>query len=204
MYIVLELSVLDVASSYGVSITTIRKWLSGAGVKVRSPAERARVAAPKISAARRGIVFTEEWKRNISAAGLRHGAKHAKGVRTTPAGYVEHTTGPNKGRQVHTVLVEARIGRALLPNEVVHHRDGDRGNNADDNLELMTRSALVARCRAQQMLLGTGMCKITWEQAKKIRKLEAVEKLSRRQLAERFGLSTKSISEILRGKSWKT
>lgn len=206
MYIVLECSLVDIARSFEVSNRTIRKWFNDAGVKVRSPAERARVAKPKISASLRGrkVVFTEDWKWNLSAAGLRHGAAHARGVRTTPAGYMEYTTGLHKGRSVHSVLMEARIGRALLRNEVVHHRDGDRANNADENLELMTRSALAMLCRAQQMNRGSGMCKISWKSARKIRQLSISEGLSRSQLAERFGISTKTIGQILRGESWKT
>ncbi|MGK5046848.1 HNH endonuclease [Janthinobacterium sp. GB4P2] len=206
MYLVQERSLLDIGKLYGVSNRTVKKWLTKARIPVRTRAEAARIAKPKISAALRGrkIVFTDEWKRNLSAAGLRYGAAHARGVRVTPAGYVEHTTGPHKGRFAHTVLVEARIGRRLQSDEVVHHRDGDRENNAEENLEVMTRSALMALCRAEQMQLGVGMCKISWNQAVKIRKLSSDEKLSRSQLSERFGLSTKTIGQILRGKAWRS
>ncbi|MDO8673524.1 MAG: HNH endonuclease [Dehalococcoidia bacterium] len=37
----------------------------------------------------------------------------------------------------HRLVVEARIGRYLLPKEVVHHRDNNPANNADDNLDLL-------------------------------------------------------------------
>lgn len=39
----------------------------------------------------------------------------------------------------HVVMMEV-IGRPLNPDEIVHHRDGNRTNNVISNLELLTRS----------------------------------------------------------------
>lgn len=36
----------------------------------------------------------------------------------------------------HRLVMEREFGRFLLPTEVVHHRDGDRGNNRPENLEI--------------------------------------------------------------------
>lgn len=36
----------------------------------------------------------------------------------------------------HRVVAERTIGRRLLPTELVHHRDGNKQNNAPDNLEV--------------------------------------------------------------------
>lgn len=38
------------------------------------------------------------------------------------------------GKLAHRVIVEEMIGRKLTPEEVVHHRDGDKYNNSYDNL----------------------------------------------------------------------
>lgn len=38
----------------------------------------------------------------------------------------------------HTVVMMAKIGRSLLPDEVVHHRNGIRTDNRLENLELTT------------------------------------------------------------------
>lgn len=41
---------------------------------------------------------------------------------------------------LHRVKTENKIGRLLDKNEVVHHKDGDKTNDRDENLELMARS----------------------------------------------------------------
>lgn len=40
----------------------------------------------------------------------------------------------------HRLVMEQFIGRKLLPNEVIHHKDGNGLNNALENLELMEQS----------------------------------------------------------------
>ena len=49
---------------------------------------------------------------------------------------------PRRGGYVreHVRIVEIHIGRRIKPNENVHHVDGDRGNNALGNLQLLTKS----------------------------------------------------------------
>lgn len=41
----------------------------------------------------------------------------------------------------HRLIMEKMIGRYLIPNEVVHHRDGNPGNNSPDNLQLFSENA---------------------------------------------------------------
>jgi len=68
------------------------------------------------------------------------GARHYKfngGTKVNDQGYLQITAGPLRGVYVHRLVAEAKIGRPLLDNEVVHHRDGDRLNPHPDNLEVM-------------------------------------------------------------------
>lgn len=61
-------------------------------------------------------------------------------------GIAQRQRGNNKAykklddRHIHRVEAEKKIGRALLPGEIVHHVDGDKFNNDPDNLEVMTQS----------------------------------------------------------------
>ena len=41
------------------------------------------------------------------------------------------------GRHAHRVVAEAMIGRKLRPGEVVHHKDENRLNYSEDNLEVL-------------------------------------------------------------------
>lgn len=49
---------------------------------------------------------------------------------------VKVVAGDGPWRLEHVLVMETRLGRALIRGEIVHHIDGDRQNNADSNLFL--------------------------------------------------------------------
>lgn len=131
-----------IADSLGLPRSRVRSMLLSSGVPLRSRAEGVRLRAAYIGELHRGTKrqMTQEWKDNIRAARQRHGDATAKGLSLKSSGYIQITKGPNKHRSQHVVIMEQRLGRRLLPDECVHHIDGNRSNNRHDNLALVTRA----------------------------------------------------------------
>ena len=134
-------SIAKAGALVGASYSVARRALIEAGVTLRSMKE----AAVFIDWANRpinhkGTKRTPEQRERSRQARLAWSALHAKGVSVKKSGYVEYTTGPHKGRSVHVVMMEERLGRHLRPDECVHHIDDDGTRNTWDNLALVTRS----------------------------------------------------------------
>lgn len=50
----------------------------------------------------------------------------------------------------HILVIESVLNRKLNPDEVVHHKDGDRTNNDPSNLELMPDRRVHAQLHGQE------------------------------------------------------
>lgn len=86
--------------------------------------------------------------RHVNAAGVTRSAGetlHSKAlsnvpnVRVTKQGYLSFSHA-GRDRLLHRAIYEAAIGRKLGRKEHVHHKDGNKKNNALSNLELLTAS----------------------------------------------------------------
>ncbi len=132
-----------ISKELGISQSTIRARLKECGL-LRSRVEAIRIARDqgRLGGGLRGKTrkFTAEWRARLSEAKRLKADKTAAGVSHKTDGYTQVTRGQNKGRGLHVVIKEAEIGRRILPNEVVHHKDEDKQNNDPSNLVLMTRA----------------------------------------------------------------
>lgn len=68
------------------------------------------------------------------------------------------------GRHEHRVVAEKMLGRPLKPGEVVHHKDGDKHNNAPENLMIFKSQKEHVKYHIEHpeesgVVLGKGMMK---------------------------------------------
>jgi hypothetical protein len=62
--------------------------------------------------------------------------------------YIRITAGPQRGKYVHTLILEAKIGRKLRRGETAEHKDGNGLNNDPENvIGPMTRADNTRRMR---------------------------------------------------------
>jgi hypothetical protein len=97
---------------------------------------------PTLSAARlEQLRNSPVGRREAKGASDKYGSDHPnwKGGHIDGNGYKVISRKGRTNLLEHRVIAAEKIGRALLPNEVVHHIDGDRLNNHPDNLVVMTK-----------------------------------------------------------------
>lgn len=70
--------------------------------------------------------------------------KHAKDRPDSPQRYLRISAGPLRNQYVHVLVMEAKLGRKLTPDETVEHLDGDGLNPDPDNLVVVSRSENTA------------------------------------------------------------
>jgi len=150
-------SIPQVSDANGISRTGLRYHLKKAGI-LRDRGSGLKIAAEngRLGGGFRGKrrKFTETHCKNISRGRQVWAKENAAGVSFKSNGYVEFTAGPNKGRSVHVVRMELRIGRCLSKDECVHHIDGNKHNNDDNNLALVTYSGHMRLHRYEDKLSG--------------------------------------------------
>lgn len=153
MYSGKMLSLPEISRETGVARSTVRQRLIDAGVELRSRADGVRNCKTLGQHAKgQSRPFSELWKRNIGRGRRAWGKVNAVGFSIKSSGYCEVTTGTNKGRGVHVVIMEAIRGYPLDSDQVVHHRDGNPSNNDPVNLKVMSRSDHARLHRKQEKI----------------------------------------------------
>lgn len=108
-------------------------------------------------------------------------------------------------RFLHRVMLEVKIGRALLPGEQANHVCDHPScinplhlyiGSQQDNIK--DRTAAGHGPRGQR----NGRAKLTEQDAAEIRRLYAAGGVSQRILGERFGVDRKVVFDILHGRLW--
>jgi hypothetical protein len=51
-------------------------------------------------------------------------------------GYIRISAGPQRGKRLHRLIAEAKLGRPLTKDEDAHHADGNKLNNAPRNIHV--------------------------------------------------------------------
>jgi hypothetical protein len=132
-------SLSEIAIQFGWSISRVRTVLLKAGLTLRTYQQAGILAAPKLSEKRMGRKH-RPWSAESRAKLSKSKTGKGRGFRINPKGYIEFTMGKHKGHLEHRIVIERILGRKLLPQEVVHHKDGNRQNNDSANLKLLTSS----------------------------------------------------------------
>ncbi len=112
----------SIGKSLGVKADTVIRFLKSKGIATRNHKES--LSASSAMGTKKGALRPEIsrvlWSRRINAGGY--------SVIKTPKGWM----------QEHRFIMESLIKRSLKKNEVVHHKDGNKLNNSNSNLQLMT------------------------------------------------------------------
>ena len=106
----------------------------------------------------------------------------------------------------HRLVVEKFIGRKLLPDEIVHHKDNDGRNNDISNLEIMSRSEhaklhYIPPTTHERRLNATK--KLNWSWGKTLEVLAELKNgKTQQKVAEMFGIARSTVWLIKEKKHW--
>ena len=142
------------------------------------------------------------WGQQVPVVGV------VKRQRVNRLGYATVMLGIGVQRKKH-MLVHRLVLSAFAPVHEwrqlqVNHKDGDKLNNCLSNLEWATAKENLLHARRVLLLCRGeehGRAKLTNEQVRAIRLITG---RSQQSIADEYGVSQPVISNILRGKTWKT
>lgn len=118
--------------------------------------------------------------------------------------------GYDRIRIYHSVHV--LVAQAFVPNPddnpIVNHKNNDRRDNTAENLEWCTHVENVRHAHKQGFVTyrhgsQNGAAKLTESQVEEIRRIYSLKKTKQADLAERYGVSQRTISLIVRKEKWR-
>jgi len=142
-----------------------------------------------------------------------HRARPVGETRFDSKGYVIEKTPSGWVRQ-HRLVMETVLGRKLLADELVHHKDENKANNSPENLEIEQwrehtihhhaggKRTGVALVNIRKGVAQRSTTKLNHDLVKKIKQLIAGGR-TQLSIAKEFGVSPMTISRAVRGESFK-
>lgn len=104
---------------------------------------------------------------------------------------------------VHRIIFQKFVGE-LDPAKQINHKDGNRANNASENLELVDQSQNMKHAfRILKRPAVIGFSKISPAIAEQIRELAKQKTMTFEAIGLLYGIKKTAVSYIVNGKTWK-
>lgn len=167
---------------------------------------------PRLSANLQGFGFSRRWLRVFLVAEV---VSEQYLARMYP--YKRIRISKTQTRDQHRIVMESILGRALKPDEIVHHKDGNKRNNAPSNLEVMSRKTHMEHHRgdlrhkwpderrakwSERMRRGGHPQSIITEEIAALIKNRIRDGVRNKDIAIEFGIGRPMVSLIRHGKRW--